>query len=307
MFQYLFALSLLASTLNLSMSSSPSRLTPFLANDSASSEISDWIFNGLFKYDKDGNITEDLAQSYTFKDNTHLIIKLKKHVKWHDGQPFTANDVLFTYNTIINPKVFTSIISNYKEVKSVKKLDDYTIEVIYKKPYFKALEIWMVGIIPKHLLKDEEDLMTSSFNKQPIGTGPYKLKAFETGQNITLQANEDYFEGRPNIDELHYRFLPDPTTSFLMLKQNLLDVGGLRPLQFDRQINEQFKKDYKIIEKPNFAYDYVAFNLKRKKFQDLRIRQALSLGIDRQELVDILFFGHGRVSTGPFFTWKFCL
>ena len=87
---------LFASTLNLSLSSNPSRVNPILASDSASAEIADWVFNGLFKYDKDGNVVEDLAQSYYFKDKTTLIIKLKHNVLWHDGKEFTSQDVLFT-------------------------------------------------------------------------------------------------------------------------------------------------------------------------------------------------------------------
>ena len=294
-----------SSTLNLSMSSSPSRLNPILANDSASSEIADWLFNGLFKYDKDGNVTEDLASSYEFEEGTKLIIKLKENIRWHDKKNFTAHDVIFTYNTIINPKVFNSIVSNYKEVKSVKALDNYTIEVIYKRPYFKALEIWMVGILPKHLLENEKNIMTSSFNKNPIGTGSYKLETFKNSSDIKLIANDDYFEGRPNIDEIYYKFLPDTTTSFLMLKQKQLDLGGLTPLQIDRQIDDKFKEDYKIIERPSFGYTYLGFNLKNKKFQDIRVRQALSLAIDRQEMVDILYFGHGEVCNGPFLPGSF--
>ena len=294
-----------SSTLNLSMSSSPSRLNPILSNDSASSAISNWLFNGLFKYDKDGNISEDLATSYLFETNTKLIIKIKKNVLWHDKTRFTAHDVVFTYNTIINPKVFNSIVSNYKEVKSVKALDDYTIEVIYKKPYFKALEIWMVGILPKHILENEENIMTSSFNKNPIGTGSYKLDTFKNSSDIKLVANDDYFEGRPNIDEIYYKFLPDTTTSFLMLKQKQLDVGGLTPLQIDRQIDEKFKEDYKIVESPSFSYTYLGFNLRNEKFKDIRVRQALSLAINRQEMVDILYFGHGEVCNGPFLPGSF--
>ncbi len=301
----LFLNFIFASTLNLSMSSSPSRINPILANDSASSEIANWIFNGLLKYDKDGNITTDLASSYKFESETRLVIKLKKNVKWHDGIQLTAKDVIFTYNTIKNPKVFTSIISNYKEVKSVKALDDFTVEIIYKRPYFKALVPWMVGILPEHILKNEKNIMTSSFNKNPIGTGSYKLESFKNASDIKLIANDDYFEGRPKIDELYYKFLPDPTTSFLMLKQKQLDLGGLTPLQIDRQISDKFKKDYKIIEKPSTGYSYLGFNLRNKKFQDIRIRQALSLGVDRQEMVDILYFGHGKVCNGPFLPGSF--
>ena len=298
---YLLLLTYLsASTLNLSMSSSPSRLNPILANDSASSEISDWLFNGLFKYDKDGTPTVDLAKSYEFKTPTHLIIKLREDVLWHDNVKFTSKDVIFTYEKIIDPKVFNSIKSNFQQVKSVKALDDYTIEVIYSQAYFKALETWMVGILPYHILKDEKDLMTSAFNKNPIGTGSYKLKEFKTAQDIELIANENYFEGKPKIDKILYKFLPDPNTSFLYLKQRSLDIGGLSPMQINRQIDDNFKKNYTIIQKPSFAYTYLGFNLKDEKFKDIRIRQALSLAIDRQELVDILFFGYGQICNGPF-------
>ncbi|MDZ7817779.1 MAG: ABC transporter substrate-binding protein [Aliarcobacter sp.] len=212
----------------------------YLANDSASSEISDWLFNGLFKYDKNGNPTVDLAQSYNFKDSKTLIIKLKENVLWHDGVKFSAKDVIFTYEKIIDPKVFNSIKSNFQQVKSVKALDDYTIEVIYSQAYFKAIETWMVGILPYHILKDEENLMTSSFNKNPIGTGAYKLKEFKTAQDIELIANEKYFDGKPKIDRILYQFLPDPNTSFLYLKQKKLDIGGLDPIQIDRQIDDEF-------------------------------------------------------------------
>lgn len=302
---FIILYSLNASTLNLSMSSSPTRVNPILSSDSASATISDWIFNGLFKYDKEGKITTDLASSYTFKSKTELIIKLNKNISWHDGQKFTAHDVLFTYNTIHNPKVYTSILSNYKQVKKVEVLDDYTLRILYKKPYFKALEIWMVGILPKHLLKNEKDIMTSSFNKHPIGTGPYKISGFKVGEDILLEVNKEYFKTPAKIDKILYKFVPDETTSFFMLKQKTLDVGSLTSLQLDRQISSSFKEDYTISEKPSFGYAYLGFNLKNKKFQDLRVRKALSLAINRQEMVDILFFGHGRVCNGPFLPGSF--
>ena len=299
-FYLLFFTYLTASTLNLSMSSSPSRLNPILASDSASSEITEWLFNGLFKYDKYGIPTVELAKSYNFETPTKLIIKLRDDVLWHDGEKFTSKDVIFTYEKIIDPKVFNSIKSNFTQVEKVTAIDDFTIEVMYKKPYFKAIETWMVGILPYHVLKDEKDLMTSSFNKNPIGTGSYKLKEFKVGQDIELIANDKFYDGKPKIDKILYKFLPDPNTSFLYLKQKNLDLGGLTPIQADRQIDNQFKDTYSIFQKPSFSYTYLGFNLRDEKFKDLRVRQALSLAINRQEMVDILFFGYGRVCNGPF-------
>ena len=214
----IFITTLYSTTLNLSISSNPSRINPILSTDSASSEISNWLFNGLFKYDKDGNVVVDLAKEYKFKDNKTLIVNLKENIKWHDGVNLTAKDILFTFNIINNPKIYTPTTTSFTKVESVKILNKYSLEIKYSQPYFKALEIWMVGILPYHILKDEKDLMTSKFNKNPIGTGAYKLKELKISQDIILNVNKDYFEQVPHIEKIHYKFVPDLTTSFYMLK-----------------------------------------------------------------------------------------
>jgi peptide/nickel transport system substrate-binding protein len=296
----IFINSLLGSTLNLALSSNPSRINPILSSDGASSEIGDWIFNGLFTYDKDGHVMPDLAQSYKFIGDTTLIIDLKQNVKWHDGESFTAEDVLFTYQMIINPKIFTPRTANFKKVKSVEIVNKYRLKIVYKEPYFKALEIWMIGMLPKHILVNEKDLMTSSFNKKPIGTGPYMLEELQISKDIELNVNKNYFKKVPNIEKIIYKFVPDETTSFYMLKQSQLDVGSLKPLQVDRQIDEAFKNEFNIYQKQSFGYSYMGLNLKGEKFQDKKVRQAISLGVDRQQMADILYFGYADVCTGPF-------
>ncbi|MGB5866314.1 MAG: ABC transporter substrate-binding protein, partial [Arcobacteraceae bacterium] len=272
-----------SSTLNFSLSSNPSRINPILSTDSVSSEIESWIFNGLFKYDKDGNVVVDLASSYRFIDNLTLEIKLKKNVQWHDGVHFTAQDVLFTYNMIHNPKVYTPITSTYKKVQSVVVIDDYTLIIKYKEPYFKALEIWLVSILPKHIFENEKDVMTSKYNKMPIGTGPYKLKQLKLSQDINLEVNKNYFGEIPKIDTIRDKFTPDPTTTYYMLKQNQLDLGSLSPIQVNRQLDEKFHNSFNIYEKQSFVYGYMGFNLKNEKFKNKEIREAISLSIDRQE------------------------
>ncbi len=296
---------LFSSTLNLSISTNPSRINPILSTDSASSDISGWIFNGLFTYDKDGNIINELAENYTFEDETTLIIELKKNVKWHDGVEFTSQDVVFTYEKIKDPKIYTPYATNFTKVKSVEALDRYRVKIEYSQAYFKALEIWMMGMLPYHILKDEKDLMGSSFNKKPIGTGPYKLKELELSKDIVLEVNKDYFKKVPFIEKIAHKFVPDPTTSFYMLKQKQLDLGGLTPIQIDRQIGDDFKEKFNIYEKPSFSYTYLGFNLNNEKFRDKKVREAVSLAIDRKEIADILFFGHAQVCNGPFLPGSF--
>jgi peptide/nickel transport system substrate-binding protein len=298
---FLFPLFLTASTLHLSTSSNPSRINPILATDSASSEIANYIFNGLVKYEKDGKqIVGDLAKNFYFENNVTLVFELRKGVKWQDGAPFSAQDVLFTYNLINSPQVVSPYTSSFRMVKSVEIVDNLTLKVIYKEPYFKALELWMSGILPYHLLKDEKNMMSSHFNTKPVGTGPYRLSKLEFSKNIELEAYEDYFEHRPRIDTIIYHVIPDANTRFLMLKTHKVDIGELEAMQIERQIEKPFFENFRVIEEIAHAYTYLGFNLRREKFQDPRIREALSLAIDRKELVDILFMGHGQICTGPF-------
>ena len=294
-----------ASTLHLALSANPSRINPILATDSASGEIAQWIFNGLFKYDKEGKIVGDLAKKWKFATPKKLWVELRPDVVWHDGKPFSAQDVLFTYQLITSPKVFTPYASDFRYVKKVEVLDPSHLLITYKKPYFKALQTWMIGVLPRHVLQNEPDIMRSSFNQHPIGTGPYRLQKFEVSGDIELVANERYFLHPPYIDRLYYHFVPDPATQFLMLKSHQLDVGGLSPLQVERQIDERFRSFYAIYEQPSHGYTYLGFNLQNPKFKDKRVREALSLAVDRQELIDILFFSHGRICTGPFMPGSF--
>jgi len=295
------SINIFASTLHLATSTNPSRLNPLLATDSSSSEIAGFLFNGLVKYDKDNKkIIGDLAKEFYFEDETTVIFKLRENVFWHDGKEFGAEDVVFTYETLVSPKISTPYSAEFRFVKSVEAVDKLTIKVVYKQPYFKALEAWSMGIIPKHILKDEQNLMSSKFNTNPIGTGAYKLHTLEHSKNIILRANEKYFEGKPKIDEISFHVIADPMTRFLMLKSSALDIGSVEPMQFERQLNEEFFSKFDIHEKISQSYTYMGFNLRVKKFQNPKVRKALSLAIDRDEIIDILFMSHAKVCTGPF-------
>jgi peptide/nickel transport system substrate-binding protein len=298
---FFFTLNIFASTLHLATSSNPSRLNPLLATDSASGEITSHLFNSLVKFDKDSStIVGDLASEFYFENNTTLIFKLKKNVLWHDGVKFSAKDIVFTYNILLSKELISPYSSDFRFVSSVEILDEYRVRVHYTKPYFKALEIWMMGILPEHILKDEKNIMNAKFNKKPIGTGPYKLTRLEYSKDIILSANENYFEGKPKIDRIVYHIIADSTTRFLMLKSKQLDVGSLDAISYEKKLDKKFFNTFDIYEKVSRSYTYLGFNLRRKKFQDARVREALSLAISRQELVDILFFKHAKVCSGPF-------
>ncbi|MFV0482255.1 MAG: peptide-binding protein [Campylobacteraceae bacterium] len=297
---FLFFNIIFASSLHFAMRANPSRINPILSTDSVSSEISQWIFNSLITYDENASIKSELASSYKFLDDITLIFTLRDDVFWSDGEKFTAKDVFFTYETILSPNIFTPYSEGFKHVKNVELLDDYNIKITYKYPYFKALEIWMMGILPWHILKDEKDLMTSKFNQNPIGTGPYIIEEFSLSRGIKLRANENYFLGKPSIDSFIYSFVPDSATAFLMLKSGQLDYAELTPMQLKKQVDSSFFEKFNIYETISYSYAYIGFNLNLPIFQDKRVREAISLSINRDEIVDIILFGEGEVATGPF-------
>jgi peptide/nickel transport system substrate-binding protein len=277
------------------------RLNPIIANDSASGDINAQVFNGLVRYDKNLFLEGDLAKSWDVSDDGLVItFHLRPNVHWHDGKPFTAEDVLFTYQKLIDPDVATPYGADYERVAKAEVLDPLTFRVTYKEPFAPALDSWGMGIIPKHLLEGK-DINTAEFNRHPVGTGPYRFKEWLTGQKIVLIANEDYFRGRSNIDEYIYRIIPDPATIFLELKSHGVDTMGLTPLQYQRQTNTPFfKKNFRKFRYPANGYTYLGYNLKDPKFSDKRVRQALAYAINKEDIIKGVRLGLGSVATGPY-------
>jgi len=274
---------------------------PILAADSASSDICGMVFNGLVKYDKDLKVVGDLAESWDILDGgLTIVFHLRKNVKWHDGAPFTAKDVEFTYKKLVDPAVKTPYSSNFDRVKQLLVLDDCTVKVEYSEPFAPALSRWGMWIMPEHILKDA-DLNSTPFSRHPVGTGPYKFKSWKTGEKIELVSNHEYFEGRPFIDRYICRIIPDEATTFLELETRGVDMSVLTPLQYTRQTdNNFFQTNYRKFRYPGFGYTYLGYNLSDPKFGDIRVRQALNYAVNKQEMIDTIFFGLAHVTTGPF-------
>ncbi len=284
------------------------RLLPLFASDSASADISGRIFNGLTKYDKDLNIVGDLAESWTIsKDGKEIVFYLRKGIKWHDGVEITADDVIFTYQAITNPKNPTPYSSNYGPVKQVEAVDKYTVKVVYEKPFAPALESWGMGILPKHLL-DGKELFNSPLNRKPVGTGPYKMKEWLTGQRVILERNTEYFEGVPFFERFITRIIPDPSTMFLELKFGGIDFMGLNPAQYKYYGEKStFKKYFNVYRYPSFGYTYIGYNLRNPLFSDKRVRQAIAHAINKKDIIEGVLLGYGTPCTGPFppSSWAF--
>ena len=287
----------------------PSVLIPMLAGDSASHEVAGLVFNGLVKYDTDLSVIGDLAESWDIsKDGLVITFHLRKGVKWTDGAEFTADDVMFGYKTIIDEKTPTAYSEDFRQVKKAEVPDKYTFRVTYEKPFAPALTSWgSLVVLPKHLL-ERQDITKSPLARKPIGLGPFKLDQWVPGQELTLDSNKDYFEGRPFIDRYIYRVIPDSATMFLELKAGGIDMMGLTPVQYTKQTDSDFfRENFQKFRFPQFAYTYMGFNLRHPFFQDKRVRQAISCAIDKSEIVDVVLYGLGTPATGPFVphTWPY--
>lgn len=272
-------------------------LLPVLATDSASFDITGLIYNGLVKYDKDIKIVPELTEKWEISEEGLVIrFSLRKDVKWQDGAPFTARDVEFTYNLYVNPKTPTAYASDFQKVEELRVLDDYTVEVRYAKPYAPALASWGQAIHPRHLLEGK-DPTKSDLKRNPIGTGPYRFKEWKTGEKLIVDANPDYFEGRPYISRVLTRVIPDPATMFLELKAGRIDQMPLTPLQYQRQTTTKwFKENFRKYKYLSFGYTYLGYNLLDWKFKDKKVRQALTTAMNRESIVQGVLLGLGAVA-----------
>ena len=285
-----------------------SNLIPLLSTDSTSHGISAMVFNGLVKYDRDMNVIGDLAESWDIsEDGLVITFHLRKGVKWHDGEPFTADDVLYTYQVTVDPKTPTAYAGDFLKVKKAEIIAPYTFRVTYDKPFAPALTSWGSAILPKHLLAGK-DIAKSPLARHPVGTGPYIFKEWLTGQKIVLISNHDYFEGRPYIDGYIMRIIPDMATMFLELRAKGIDQMNLTPLQHTRQTEtDLFRENFNKYRYLSFGYTYLGYNLESPLFQDRRVRQAITCAINKEEIIDGVLLGLGKVATGPFKpgTWPY--
>ncbi|HEY4715921.1 MAG TPA: peptide-binding protein [bacterium] len=280
-----------------------SNLLPPLASDSASFDIIGLVYNGIVKYDENLNLTGDLAESWDIsRDCRTVVFHLRKGVRWHDGAEFTAYDVEFGYKTIVNPKTPTAYSSSFEEVKNVEVTDKHTLKVVYRKPFAPGLSTWSnLVVLPKHLLEGK-DITKSGLFRHPVGTGPYKFKEWTPGQKIVLEANPDYFEkGKPYIQRYIYRIIPDQSTMFLELRGGNIDETSLTPIQFRRQTDTPYFADnFKKYNYLSFGYTYLGYNLKKEIFKDKRVRQAISYGINKKEIIDGVLLGLASPASAPY-------
>ena len=274
-------------------------INPILSADSASSAVEGPIFNGLTKINEKLEIVPDLAKSWDVsKDGKTFTFHLRKDVLWHDGKQFTAQDVKFTFASILDPKVNSVRRSDYIiDGKPIKwsVADKYTVEAVLPKPFAPFLSSAGMSILPMHILKGQ-DINMSSFNQHPVGTGPFKFKEWVSGDHVSLVRNEKYYMGRPLLAEIINKIIPDENSRLIALEAGEIDESDIPAKDIDR-----VKKlpGVNVFEYDALTYTYLGLNLASPVFSDKRVRQALAYATDRRQLIALIFRGLASPAYSP--------
>ena len=291
------------------LAGAPQFINPLLCQTyEADNDLCSLMFNGLTRLDHKGVVVPDLALRWDVSpEGLTYTFHLRRGVRWHDGQPFTANDVVFTLKLLQDPdfpgwadwgKLWRAV--------TVTQVDDYTVRFELASPLAPFLDYTTVGILPSHLLQDvsASELLDHPFNLNPVGTGMYSLSEIvtDTGRisHITLQANPRYFRQRPLIARIQFKFYP----SYQAVYQAYLDdqVQGISRVAADNLADAQANPDLKLFSSVLPRYSLIYLNLASETAPFLaepEVRQALMYALDRQALVDQVLEGQAVVAQGP--------
>lgn len=199
----------------------------------------------------------------------------------------------------MDPSVDTYHREQFEAVSKVEILDDFTLRITYSKIFAPAFSSWSIPIIPRHVYKNK-NLNTTPYNNQPIGTGPFRFVQWSPQSQIVFEANDAYYNGRPYLDMIISKVMPDASMSFVSLLRGDVDSMPLIPDQYVKQAsNEKFTSQYTVIRKPSRSVCAMMLNMNDEILSDLRVRKALTHGLDREQILREVLHGFGSTITGP--------
>jgi peptide/nickel transport system substrate-binding protein len=281
---------------------------PITSSAAYDMEINNYaLFTPLVQYDENLDVRPYLAESWELQDDTAVVFRLRQDVRWHDGQPVTAHDVEFTFNMAKNPETASIIGSAFlREVASARVVDDYTIAFRFVRPHAQALENFWWAPAPRHLLQNvaAAEMRNAPFNRQPVGSGPFRFHSWRASEQIVLVRNDDFPDGLGGpaaADRVVFRVIPEASTLLTELLTGGIHVNiPLTPDQV-RQVREN--QDTDLHSFPGRTVYYVGWNNARPPFDDPRVRRALAHAINRQEIVDALLYGEGELASSTIPNW----
>ncbi len=240
----------------------------------------------------------EVAETFRVLNEPEIVFRLRPGVRWHDGASFTARDVEFTYRMLMDEEIASPRRSDFELVRSVDVPDDYTVRIVYRKPYAPCLGSWGMGMLPRHILEGRDSKWwAANFNRRPVGVGPFRFDRWLSNQYIRLRRFDDYWEGKPHLEFVTIRSIPDMVALRLLFESGEIDFWGVDP-----HANKKFLDDprYDVFQRVSQSYNYIGWNLRRPIFQDARVRRALAHAVNVPQMIEYVMYGQGERSTGPF-------
>jgi peptide/nickel transport system substrate-binding protein len=239
------------------------------------------IFDSLLFLSRDLKIEPGLAESYEQKDYTTWIFKLRQGVTFHNGEEFNADAVKFSLERVLNEKQKSPQRGNISTISAVNVLDPYTVEIKTKEPYnLLPHRLFYLSIVPPKYVQEVGD---QEFAQKPVGTGPYKFAEWVKGDKIVLEANENYFKGAPKIKKVSFRVIPEVATQIAELQSGGVDIIRMVPPDMLAQL--EGNPQLTVTSTPLLRVYYMAFDTKKKPFDDARVRQAMNYAVDIDTIV----------------------
>lgn len=284
-------------------------LNPFTSTDGYASRIMEHIFENLLEPNPETLEMEPAVAERWEESGDHLTYTfyLNKNVTFSDGHPLTAHDVKFSFETMMDPKVDAAHIRGYFEgVTSCDVLDDFTVRFTCSKPYWLHLVyLGELEIVPKHLYEGA-DINSHPLARKPVGSGPYVLESWDTGRQLVLARNPNYWRkdtpAAGYIDKWVYKVITDPNAALQVLLAGDLDLMSLRPAQWvSRAAQPDFEDRFQKKSWYSPFYNYIGWNARLPQFADKRVRQALTMLCDRETMRETVWEGLAQTVSAGFF------
>lgn len=265
--------------------SSPTNLDPRVGNDNASGRIFDLCCRGLVRVTPEMDYAPDVAQAWETPDDRTIIFKLDPNARFQDGKPVTAQDVKWTYDSMMAEGFTTSKKSGYSSVERIETPDAHTVVFHLKEANGGLFDNLTLGIM-------QQGADANAAKMTPISTGPYRVTSFRTDEVVELEASEHWHHGVPAIKNVSVRIIPDATTLVLEMQRGSVDFQ-VNQIPFENVGQFENSEAHQVIKKPGSVWQYLAFNLKDPTLSKVQVRRAIAHAIDREKIVRDLLRGHG--------------
>jgi peptide/nickel transport system substrate-binding protein len=280
------------------MTNEPKSLSLIGKTDRNAEIVAAQIADGLLQYDADLSLQPALADSWEFSaDQLTLTFHLRTDVRWHDGTPFQAEDVVSTVNLIRDPATENrSFGPKLDHMVSISAIDEHTVTVVYDQASPDVLHAWWFPIIPGHLMEPGVGILEGTYKDHPVGTGPFRFLHYKPGVEIALEANDDYWGGRPTIDQLVFKFYPEQRTAYQELLAGNLDLAPVTYDLYEEARNSPDADHLASIMYSRFSVWQLALNQDGSNpfFGDPRVRIALVTALDRESFIENVLFDAAR-------------